>query len=86
MCHCICVGVYPHFHSIKLRCGRIPSAALVLVQLNRMCGGKEGGDGRKQKKRRRRRWGCAWRGLFVTVNQPRVVHIIWPLMAAPPLL
>lgn len=50
VCHCICVGVYPHFQSIKLRCGCILSAALVLVQLNRMCSGKEGGDGRKQKK------------------------------------
>lgn len=58
VCPCICVGVYPHFQSIELRCRCILSAALVLVQQNRMCRGKEGGDGRKQKKRRRRRWGC----------------------------
>lgn len=40
------------------------------------------GESRKKEER----VGCAWRGLFVTVNRLRVVHIIWPLMPAPPLL
>lgn len=71
--------------SVYLDIGGIAhSAAMVLVQPNRLHRGQEGGieGGRKG----RRRWGSTWRGLFVIVNQLRVVHIIWPLMAAPPLL
>lgn len=81
----MCGRVSSHFQSIELlRCWCMLSAVLVLVQQNIMCGVKERGDGRKQKEGGG--GGVARRGLFVTVNRLRVVHIIWPLMAAPPLL
>lgn len=86
MCVCVWGRVSPHFQSIELPCCCMLVPALVLAQQNRMLGGKEGGNRGKQKRGGREGGGPLGGRLFVTVNRLRVVHIIWPLMAAPPLL
>lgn len=47
---CMCGRVFHYFWSIESWCCCMVSAALVSVQQNRMCRGKEGDDGRKQKR------------------------------------